>query len=271
MLSYETVAFAAGLCLSILPAAASAQIDYRNLDDERPVTTEDAYPVEHYAFESLAPYRFERERGGGSAHLFTPEFEYGPLANTQVGLRLPIAGTNVGNGSSTNWGLAGLQLFGLYNFNTEGRRLPALSLRGDVSLPVGSLAGNDARFLLKAIATRSWGLYRLHANLARGFGRESGVGAIETVPRWAGSLAADRTFFRQSLLLVAEVAALQDVRNAPTAINVAAGARYQWTPTTVIDLGVARRLRNTFGPDFALTFGISHAFAIRGLMPAGPR
>jgi hypothetical protein len=33
----------------------AAQIDYRNLDDHRPVRTEDAYPIERYAFELLIP------------------------------------------------------------------------------------------------------------------------------------------------------------------------------------------------------------------------
>ena len=42
MLSLRTAAVAVGLCTS-LPSPASAQIDHRNLDDDRPVVTEDAY------------------------------------------------------------------------------------------------------------------------------------------------------------------------------------------------------------------------------------
>ncbi len=50
---------------TVLPAAPlHGQIDYRNLDDERPVITEDAYPIERFGFELLAPYRFEARRGG---------------------------------------------------------------------------------------------------------------------------------------------------------------------------------------------------------------
>ena len=52
--------FGPSLVLPVLiPAPLPAQIDYRNLDDGRPIATEDAYPVERYAFELLAPYRFE--------------------------------------------------------------------------------------------------------------------------------------------------------------------------------------------------------------------
>ena len=59
----------AGLLAVMGPGALTAQIDYRNLDDDRPTLTEDAYPIERHAFEVLLPYRFERERGGAEAHL----------------------------------------------------------------------------------------------------------------------------------------------------------------------------------------------------------
>jgi hypothetical protein len=35
----------------------------------------------------------------------------------------------------------------------------------------------------------------------------------------------------------------------------------------VLDLGVTRRLRSDVGPDFAITAGFSHAFAVPWLMP----
>jgi len=50
--------------VALTATEAAAQIDYRNLDDERPVAVEDAYPIERYAFELLGAYRFARLRGG---------------------------------------------------------------------------------------------------------------------------------------------------------------------------------------------------------------
>lgn len=270
LVSPTAVAFVAGLFAAAVGApSAAAQIDYRNLDDERPVRTEDAYPAERYAFELLAPYTFDREQGGGRTHLFAPEIEYGVLRNAQIGVKVPLATSDAGAG--TDWGLAGLVVHGLYNFNTETRFLPALALRTDLGLPVGALAGDNARLTLKAIATRSWGLTRVHVNVARTFGSESNLARVEPPERWFYSIAADRTFFRQSLLLVGEVGASQLVRDAPTQVTGALGIRYQWAPTLVVDLGVARRLRDVGGPDYALTFGLSHAFALGGLMPARPR
>ena len=262
-----TVTGVAGLFLFSLVSPLAAQIDYRNLDDDRPVVTEDAYPVERYAFELLAPYRFEAESDGAQLHTTVPEAAYGLARNAQVGLKLPLA--LVDEDTGTSQGLAGLRLFGLYNFNTESRWLPALSLRADASFPIGSLAGEGSRFALKAIGTRSWGRTRAHLNLARGFGSEDALTVAEPLSRWNASLAVDRTFFRSSILLLGEVAISQVIQDAPTAVNASIGGRWQWTPTLVLDAGVTRRLRSDIGPDIALTVGLSHAFAIRGLMPTG--
>ncbi|HEU5169767.1 MAG TPA: hypothetical protein VFU46_04475 [Gemmatimonadales bacterium] len=260
----RTTAAAAGIALFAGAAPLAGQIDYRNLDDERPVLTEDAYPVERYAFELLAPYRLEAEADGNDVHVVAPELSYGIISNAQVGLELPLAALD--SGPDTEWGLAGVTLSGLYNFNTEGPALPALSLRGELGLPVGDLAGDVARFTLAAIATRSFGRTRLHLNAARSFGSEGGLG-IEAAPRWSYSVAADHVFLRSSLLLVGEVATLRRAGGTPVEVNVGAGARWQWTPTLVLDAGLARRLRAAVGPDLALTLGLSHAFALRALVP----
>lgn len=261
-------AFAAGLLLASVTRLA-AQIDYRNLDDDRPVLTEDAYPLERHAFELLLPYSYEREHGGATLHSFAPELEFGIIRNGQLGIKLPVAGTQ-GSGN-TDWGLAGLRLFGLYNVNTESRLLPALSARADVVLPVGKLAGDATTVSLKAIATRTWGRTRFHANAVWTLGEVSPLAAVDPGHRWAYSLAVDRTLFRQSALLVGEVVALRHDRGVPVELDAAVGVRYQWTTTTVFDLGVRRRLRQVAGPDVAFTVGFSHAFALAWLMPSSPQ
>ncbi len=261
---------ACGLTL-LLARSAAAQIDYRNLDDDRPTVVEDAYPIERYAFEFLVPYRFEREPGSAQLHLFTPELEYGVLRNAQLGLKFPIAGAREAGGPalapSTDWGLAGISVFGLYNFFSEGPWLPALSLRTDVSLPVGSLAGDETQVTFKGIATRSWGQSRVHVNVAWTPGSTAQVAAAEPAARWTYGLAVDRTLFRQSILLIGEVYGLQATKESRTEFNTSLGARYQFNTTTVLDIGVTRRLRSDIGPDFAITAGFSHAFAVPWLMP----
>jgi hypothetical protein len=251
---------------TVRPAA--AQLDYRNLDDDRPTFIEDAYPVERFAFELLAPWRYERAGPGQSLHLFVPELAWGVLPNAQIGLKAPVAGVRDGDG--TSWGLAGVRAFALYNFFTEGMTYPAISLRTDLALPAGSLGGDVTRFGLKAIATRSFGPHRVHFNLAGSVGGDGEGPAGEPLARWSAGAAVDRTFIRESLLLVAEAYAIEHHPDEPTEILASIGARMQLRPTLVIDAGVGRRLTRN-GPDFAITLGLSHAFGVTWLMPRPAR
>jgi hypothetical protein len=242
-----------------------AQIDYRNLDDHRPVRTEDAYPIERHAFELIVPYEYDNERGGEQRHVLAPEISYGVLRNMQVGMKLPFAAVSQAGG--TDWGFAGARLLALYNFNTEGLALPGFSLRADLALPGGSLAGDDPQITLKAIATRSWGRTRAHLNGEFTLGPEAGRPDVNAARDWMASVALDRTFLRSSLLVIAEVGAGQAISTAPTEVTTAWGFRYQLSPTLVLDAGMSRRLSADAGPDLGLTLGLSHAFGLAGIFP----
>ena len=151
-----------------------------------------------------------------------------------------------------------------------GRPQPRRPSREPRGPPVGSLAGEGTRVSVIGVATRSWGLTRLHVNATRSFGSEDEPG-IEIAPRWRYSLAADRTLFRRSWLLVGELLVQRTVRDSPVELNVAVGARHQLTPTLVLDFGLSRRLRSRAGPDYGLTVGLSHAFGLPWLMPGNAR
>ena len=256
---------AVALLMSARPAL--AQIDYRNLDDGRPVRVEDAYPVERYAFEFLLPYGFEQDHGGGAIHALVPELAYGLLRNFHLGVKLPLAASDSGAGGSA-WGLSGVRAFALYNFTTDSPRLPAIALRVDGYFPAGELGGEGVKGGATLIATRSFGSSRLHVNGAWGVGRFDSRAVVEGGEQWWYGAALDRTLFRQSVLLIGEVYARRPSDAEPVEVNASVGGRWQWTPTTVLDLGVSRRLRAA-GPDLAFTFGLSHAFAVRALMPHG--
>jgi hypothetical protein len=245
----------------------AAQIDYRNLDEGRPVRTEDAYPVERYAFELSLPYEYANELGEGRRHLVVPELGWGALPNTMVGVQLPFAALDEGTAGGTDRGFAGPRLFAFYNVNTEGTALPALAVRTDVALPVGDLAGDATRVALTGIATRSWGRTRAHLNGSIGLGSDAGATTVHDVPDWAASVAVDHTFLRRSLLVLGELGARRAVGGAPTEVSLAFGGRLQLTPTVVLDAGLERRLTSDAGDDLGLTIGLSHAFGLAGLMP----
>ena len=112
--------------LAFAATALPAQTDYRNLDDERPVRTEDAWPIERRAFEWMAPFRYARHSGRGELE-FTPELMWGAFANGMVGAKLPVV-TNDRLGEAA---LAGPRFFALLSLNAETRSLPGIALRAD--------------------------------------------------------------------------------------------------------------------------------------------
>jgi len=210
------------------------------------------------------PWRYERTASGESAHVFGAEISYGLFRNGQVGLELPLAA--VDPGPQTTWGLAGLRAFGLYNLTTESGSWPAVCLRADLDMPVGVNAGDATRGGLQLLATRSFGAQRIHANFSAAAGPDDGA-LVESLPRWSAGFAIDRTFIRESLLLIGEMYALRQVADEPTQTRASIGARWQLTPTLVVDGGVGRRLSSA-GPDLTITFGLSHAFAVSALLPS---
>ena len=254
------------LALGGAPVVALAQVDYRNLDDGRPVRTEDAFVVDHHAFEALAPFGYDADVSGARRYLFQPELEWGALPNTQVSLKLPLG--VVDSGGRAPFGLGGVTVTGIYNLNEEGPTLPAFAVRSDVLLPAGSLAGDRVLWTIKGVASRTFGLVRTHLNAAWTVGTSLVDGPrLEAPPRWFIGGAVDYTFFRPSLLVVGELTALQDYDGAPTELSLGGGIRWQWTPTLVLDAGAERRLTGNAGPDIELTLGLTHTFGVRRLMP----
>ena len=89
MTAISRAKFIAGLLL-LAAAPASVQTDYFNTDAGRPLTIEDAYATERYAFElQLAPLKLERSRGGMYTWTVEPEIAYGILPHTHVEIGLP--------------------------------------------------------------------------------------------------------------------------------------------------------------------------------------
>jgi hypothetical protein len=241
------------LCWGMLAwsPAAAAQHDYRNLDRGRPLSTEDAYPVEAGALEVMLPWSVERA-ARGSAVVLEPEVTWGILRNAMIGVGAPIVLGDDG-------GLAGLRPFAFYNFNTEGM-IPGVAARLDVTTPVGALGGEQPIGMLTLILTRSWGTTRLHANGGLAIGRANGP-LEDHPPNESVSVGIDHTLWRRSMVVMADVQR-NSVDDASWWV-VAAGMRVQATPTTVLDVGVQRRL-SRIGPDLQVTAGFTRALSLRG-------
>lgn len=254
-----------GLLLLLVSASpAAAQTDYYNTDRGRPLTIEDATPVEWRALElQLAPLRLERARGGRYSWGIEPEVAVGILPRTQLEIGLPLAFRDGIAGTTT--GLAGVEVSVLHALNVE-TSIPALALAANALLPVGGLGPDRSIVSLTAIATRtrSWG--RMHVNaeytLAPRPGADEEVSLAEA-SRWQAGMSLDRPFPLRSLLVGAEVVAREPLAfgDAPVEWSSAAGVRYQVSPRLAMDAGSGYR----FGGDDRGWFATVGAAVVVGL------
>lgn len=252
---------------------AAAQTDYYNTDARRPVRIEDAYPVERYAFEAqVAPLRLERLSGGVYHWEIEPELAYGILPRTHVEVGLPLLWSDAA-GDGESFGVGGVDVSVFHNLNVETRTLPAFAVAAEALLPVGSHAPDRVYPSLKGIATRTFGFARFHVNGAYTFGSTPEGDDAETgeASRWMAGVAVDKTFPLRSALLIADLFVEQPL-HAGDALEWTAevGTRYQLNPFFALDAGVGRRLSGDELGWF-VTFGAARVFAIRSLMPRGPR
>lgn len=267
--SLATLLFTTVVCAQ----SAVAQTDYYNTDSGRPLTVEDAYPTERYAFElQLAPVRVERSRSGVYTWSVEPEIAYGIFPRTHIELGAPLSHTDAGGVRRS--GLAGLELSVLHNLNAE-TTWPALAVAAEMLFPIGSLAPDRGYGTVKGIATRSLTRARFHLNGAYTIGSEPEAESLEDgaphVSRWLGGIAVDHTFPLRALLIGGELVARQPIlEHDDVEWIVAAGARYQVSPVTAIDAGLGRALTGEAQPWF-FTFGMARAFGVRALFPVSRR
>jgi Putative MetA-pathway of phenol degradation len=251
------------LLAPLITRSAAAQTDYYNTDAGRPVTIEDATPVERRAFEiQAAPLRLERTRPGVYTWGLEPELAYGILPRTHVELGFPLALIDAGVAGRTS-GLAGVDLSVLHNFNLE-TAIPALAVAADVLLPTGALGPDRAYASVKGIATRTLPWARFHVNAGYTFGDEPSPTSDVAVElaRWIAGVAADRAFPLRSTLVTAEIVARQPIHDdEDVEWSAGAGVRRQLTSRWAIDGGVGRRLTGAAGAWYA-TVGTAFAFGL---------
>jgi hypothetical protein len=248
-----------GALVAAAAPPAAAQTDYYNTDAGRPVTIEDASPVERRAFEiQAAPLRVERVSPGVYAWGLDPEIAYGILPRTQVELGFPLALID-GPGVDRTSGLAGVEVAALHNLNVE-TSIPALAIAADVLFPAGNLGPDRAYASVKGIATRTVTWARFHVNAGYTFGDEpeTGEGGAAEVSRWLAGLAVDRAFPLRSSLVIAEVVAEQPLdADEDVEWRVGAGFRRQLHSRWAVDAGIGRRLTGEAGGWYA-TMGAAY-------------
>jgi hypothetical protein len=231
-------------------------LDHDNLDKNRPLQIEDAYPIAKGEIALEGGARFNDRRQGRTRFAFQPQVLYGAFYNTQleIGGDLLTEPTSISGSEKSG----DLRIGALYNFNTETLTMPALAVKLEMELPTGVRSrGMDGT--ISGIATRSFGRWRTHLNAeytvvgsAQGIERNGvyrllgGVSYPLGYPdRFRDTLIAD-VFTRQS--------ELSGERN-PTGVEV--GLRHQLSSRIVLDGGI--------GTEFAGPSDRSAVFGTLGL------
>ena len=250
----------AALCLLALAPRAHAQTDQINLDAGLPTRLEDAYSTAWRNREFQLPVRYQRSQQGDNLVQYTPTLEFGLFRNTQVAVAVPIYSGNGDRAGSGN-----VQVSALYNFNTEGRYLPAVALAGSVTAPTGLRSeGTDynGRFILTKSILGT--LNRLHLNVVYFHNSKPGIMVegnelkLERTDRLALLVGYSTRISPQSSLVLDFVREQRRFRGE-LGSSLEAGLRRQMNPRLVMSLGASTGL-GTDADKFTATLGLQHAF-----------
>lgn len=251
---------------------ARAQGQYANPDAGRPLPIEDAYAIERYALDlHLAPISVEWGGGGRRGWALSPEATYGLLPRTQVAVALPVA-TRPGEPGRAE--LQGVNLSALYTFNVETRGMPALGLRASALIPTGGAGPDRLESALRAMATRTFALGRVHVNAEYTFGTDSSMGDVRRPAsgdalgsRWRWGVAIDRALpLRATLLGLSASLAEPPGRHGSQELTMMGGVRVQAAPQWVVEASLGRRLTGP-APAWRASVGIARIISVKMLMP----
>lgn len=152
------------VCVLVMPVLSPLSVfalDHDNLDPNRPLQVEDAYPIPEGEIALESGVRVNDRREGRTRFAFQPQILYGVFRNTQIEIQSDLfteSATVVGPNRSGD-----LRLGVLYNFNTETLTLPALAMSLELDVPTGVQSkGVDTK--VTGILTRSVGRLRFHIN-----------------------------------------------------------------------------------------------------------
>ena len=235
-------------------------IDHANLDENRPLRLEDAYPIASGEIAIEIGGGFTLQRRGANRGFFPIEILYGAVPNLQLGLGTILSTDPREIDDRPNSG--DLLLSALYNFNQETLTLPAFAVKLSLDAPTG-VGGRGFGVELKGIVTKSFDRLSVHFNGAYEFltdsRRDERDGRYELVLGASYPIGAPQV---TRVTLLADVFTEQSVdRGEPNVVGTEVGLRYQLTPRLVWDVGVGTEFA---GPsrrsNFFLTTGLSFGF-----------
>ncbi|MFY9270608.1 MAG: hypothetical protein WAO55_12780 [Candidatus Manganitrophaceae bacterium] len=245
---------------------AFGQADYRNLDPGRPITIEDAQPIEFRAFEFQFGPRYRLHQDEGDELSFEPELKWGFAKDWQAGLSAEEA--LLDDGETTD-AMRHLQIHLLYNLNQEDLDLPAIAFRPELTFGAGDLGSDHPHGALKVIVSKTFGFNRVHLNGSYTIGPTEAPGkGGDFVKRYLYGIAYERTAPIEFFVLLFDLYAAAPIDGSRREIIYDLGTRIQITPTWVFDAGFSHAIRSE-AFDFGVTIGLSYVFSPRWIFPKG--
>jgi len=235
-------------------------IDHGNLDENRPLRVEDAYPIAHGEIAVEGGAGLTLQRRGTDRGFFPVEVLYGALPNLQlsIGSVLSTDPREIEDRPKSG----DVRLGALYNFNQETILLPAFALKLGLDIPTG-VEARGYGVELKGIVTKSIERLSLHFNGGYEFLTDSRHderdGRYKLVLGASYPIGAPQS---TRATLVLDVFTEQSVgKRDPEIVGTEIGLRYQLTPRIVGDVGIGSEFS---GPSkrspFFLAIGLSFSF-----------
>lgn len=225
---------------ALLVAAPAHAVDHNNIDENRPLSFDDAESIALHerALELGFRLGFPRHRAAGLGGEL--EFLYGFALNSHLHLGIGPSVGGRANSSDTSFDIGDVSVGAFHSFNREHDNTPAFALRGDVFLPTGR-GSHGTDFRLRGIMSKTVRQYdRLHVNLDVNVTANAGRGERSFNPGvvlgYTKPLGYPRRFTRTGLAEVA-VQAGPETGKGPI-VSIGAGLRQQVTVRSVLDLGV---------------------------------
>lgn len=234
---------------ALLVAAPAHAVDHNNIDENRPLSFDDA--------ESLALHERTLELGlrlGVPRHRAAGlggelEFLYGFALNSHLRLGIDPSIGGRADADRTSFDVGDVALGAFHSFNREHDGTPGFALRGDVRLPTGR-DSHGSEFRLRGIMSKSVRQYdRLHLNLDLGFAPGADAGAQEFRPGmilgYTRPLGYPRRFTRTGLAELAVQSAAE--RGKGPVVSAGVGIRQQVTVRSVLAIGIQSDLASFRG------------------------
>jgi hypothetical protein len=234
-------------------------LDHDNLDKNRPLQIEDAYPIAKGEIALEGGTQFNDRRQGRTRVTFQPQILFGAFYNTQleIGGDLFTEPTSVAGPEKSG----DLRVGALYNFNTETLALPAFAVKLDLEFPTG-VRSKGVDSTVGGILTRSFGRWRTHLNAEYTIVSSAGEGERNGLYRVVVGVSYPLGYpmrFRETL--IADVFTRQsDLSGGRNPTGVEVGLRHQFSSRIVLDGGIGTEFsgpsdRSAFFGTVGLSFG----------------